>query len=127
MGVLGHRPLRRVVRLTVAKSVRVTSAQVKAAQSLVRDAGEAGELVSPTLLKIANAQPRTRLSDLRRARGMTQAQVAQTMRVSQQRVSEFERRDIRHVGAQTLRRYIEALGGRLAIAIDFDDGTHIEA
>ena len=43
----------------MAKSVRVTSAHVKAAKTLVELARQRGEDVSPSILKIANAKRRT--------------------------------------------------------------------
>ncbi len=61
-----------------------------------------------------------RLAELRRARGLTQAQVAERMGVTKGRVSQIERG---HLSSQdVLARYATALGGRLHQAIYFDDG-----
>ncbi|WP_037917046.1 helix-turn-helix domain-containing protein [Actinacidiphila yeochonensis] len=61
-----------------------------------------------------------RLAELRRARGLTQQQVADRMGVSKGRVSQIERG---HASSQdVLARYAVALGGRLHQAIYFDDG-----
>ncbi|MFF5077214.1 helix-turn-helix domain-containing protein [Actinoplanes sp. NPDC000266] len=61
-----------------------------------------------------------RLAEVRRARGLTQQQVAQGMGVTKGRVSQIERGKIS--GQEVLARYAAALGGRLHQAIYFDDG-----
>jgi DNA-binding XRE family transcriptional regulator len=61
-----------------------------------------------------------RLAELRRARGFTQAQIAERMGVTKGRVSQIERGRIS--GQDVLARYAAALGGRLHQAIYFDDG-----
>jgi DNA-binding XRE family transcriptional regulator len=61
-----------------------------------------------------------RLAEVRRARGLTQQQVADHMAVSKGRVSQIERGKIS--GQDVLVRYAAALGGRLHQAIYFDDG-----
>jgi DNA-binding XRE family transcriptional regulator len=61
-----------------------------------------------------------RLAEIRRARGLTQQQVADRMGVTKGRVSQIERGKIS--GQDVLTRYATALGGRLHQAIYFDDG-----
>jgi len=61
-----------------------------------------------------------RLAELRRARGLTQQQVADRMGITKGRVSQIERGKIS--GQEVLVRYAVALGGRLHQAIYFDDG-----
>jgi DNA-binding XRE family transcriptional regulator len=61
-----------------------------------------------------------RLAELRRARGLTQQEVAERMQVTKGRVSQIERGKIS--GQDVLGRYAAALGGRLHQAIYFDDG-----
>lgn len=61
-----------------------------------------------------------RLAEIRRARGLTQAQVAERMGVTKGRVSQIEQGKIS--GQEVLLRYAAALGGRLHQAISFDDG-----
>ncbi len=61
-----------------------------------------------------------RLGEVRRARGITQAQIAQRMGVTKGRVSQIERGRIS--GQDVVARYAAALGGRLHQAIYFDDG-----
>lgn len=61
-----------------------------------------------------------RLAEIRRARGMTQLQVADAMGVTKGRVSQIEQGKIS--GHDVLARYAAALGGRLHQAIYFDDG-----
>lgn len=59
------------------------------------------------------------LAELREARGMSQASVADELGTSRPNVSRIESEfDVR---LSTLERYIEALGGRLEIHAVFDD------
>lgn len=59
----------------------------------------------------ASGAPAVDFAALRRQRGLTQAQVAKRMRMSQSDLSKLERRpDVR---LSTLRRFARALGGRL--------------
>lgn len=59
------------------------------------------------------------LRELRQARNMTQAALAQRLQMVQPSVSRLERQTDLYVS--TLRRYIEAAGGRLEIRAVFDD------
>ena len=62
---------------------------------------------------------------LRQARnegGMTQVELAHAMGVSQNRVSRMERGDITAMSIDSIRRYIEALGGKISLAADLPTG-----
>ncbi len=61
-----------------------------------------------------------RLAEVRKARGLTQQQVAERMGITKGRVSQIEQGKIS--GQEVLSRFAEALGGRLHQAIYFDDG-----
>jgi DNA-binding XRE family transcriptional regulator len=63
----------------------------------------------------------TRLAEVRRARGLTQQQVAERMGVTKGRVSQIEQGKLS--GQDVVARYATALGGRLHQAIYFDDGN----
>jgi DNA-binding transcriptional regulator YiaG len=54
------------------------------------------------------------LAALRRAQGLTQAQVAETMGITQGRVSQMERGQA-HLTNTTMAAYLEAIGGELTI------------
>jgi hypothetical protein len=60
------------------------------------------------------------LQELRHARELTQATLAQTMECGQDESSKLERRAAMLVS--TLRRYVEAMRGRLDIVARFPDG-----
>lgn len=62
-----------------------------------------------------------RLAEERKRRGLTQAQLAEIMRVSPGRVSQIERGEVPTLDA--IARYFEALGGRLDVVANFDDHT----
>jgi transcriptional regulator with XRE-family HTH domain len=66
-------------------------------------------------------EPPSALAELRRGRGLTQMQVARALGATQPGVSALEGRSDLHVS--TLRRYVEALGGRLELSAVFADGT----
>ena len=61
------------------------------------------------------------LEALRRARSLTQEEVAEALTVDQPAVAKLEKRGDMHVG--NLRRYVEALGGTLEITAHFADTT----
>ena len=60
------------------------------------------------------------LQELRRARALSQDQLARTLGIKQDSVSKLERRTDMYI--QTLRNYIEAVGGQLEITAQFPDG-----
>jgi DNA-binding XRE family transcriptional regulator len=64
-----------------------------------------------------------RLVELRKARGLTQKQVADAMGVSQRRVSAIEHGDVDRSELTTLRNYIQALGGQIHVVAQFDEIT----
>ena len=56
-----------------------------------------------------------RLRDLREGAGLTQAQLAERIGVGQRQVSKIERGDLDSAKVGTIRSYLEAVGGGLAI------------
>ena len=60
------------------------------------------------------------LHELRRARALTQQELAETLNVNQPAVAKLEQRT--DVYVSSLRSYIEAVGGRLKIIAEFPDG-----
>ena len=60
------------------------------------------------------------LAELRRARLRSQQELARALRIGQPAVAKLERRTDMYVS--NLRRYVEALGGKLEIAARFPDG-----
>ena len=59
------------------------------------------------------------LQELRRARAMTQVNLAKSLGVAQKQVSQIEKRTDMHIS--TLRRSIEAMGGKLSLIAEFPD------
>ena len=59
------------------------------------------------------------LQELRKARHVTQVEVAKAMSVEQAAVSKLERREDMYVS--TLREYVKALGGELKLVASFPD------
>ena len=62
-----------------------------------------------------------RLRELREALQLTQVEVAARLDVSQNRVSRIERGDIDRAQVDTLRKYVEALGGTLRVEVEVGD------
>ena len=60
------------------------------------------------------------LHELRRARALTQRDLAETLKVNQPAVSKLEQRT--DVYVSSLRSYIEAIGGKLRIVAEFPEG-----
>ena len=64
-----------------------------------------------------------RLRELREQFDLTQVELAAELDVSQNRVSRIERGDIDKTQVDTLRRYVEALGGHLRLVVQVGDDT----
>lgn len=62
-----------------------------------------------------------KLRELREQFAMTQVELAKQLPVSQNRVSAIERGDIDHTQVDTLRRYVQALGGKLEIIVSMGE------
>lgn len=62
-----------------------------------------------------------RLKELRKASELTQVELAERLQMSQNRVSMIERGDIERAKVDTLRRYVEAVGGELRIEVELGD------
>lgn len=63
------------------------------------------------------------LSQLRKAKGLTQEAMADLLGVSQAEVSKMERRSELYIG--TLKKFIEAMDGELVLAARFADGVEV--
>jgi DNA-binding XRE family transcriptional regulator len=59
------------------------------------------------------------MRELRHARSLTQAKLAKRLGVAQKQISEIEKRTDMHIS--TLRRSIEAMGGKLSLVAEFPD------
>ncbi|MBB3172162.1 helix-turn-helix domain-containing protein [Parvibacter caecicola] len=62
------------------------------------------------------------LREARKASHMTQVELARAMGVSQNRVSRMESGDIGSMSLDTIRRYIEAVGGSVTLVADLPTG-----
>jgi predicted XRE-type DNA-binding protein len=63
------------------------------------------------------------LAQMRKQRGLTQAQVAEAMGVSQARVSKMEHGDVERMQVESIAAYVTAIGGHLRLVADFDQST----
>ena len=62
-----------------------------------------------------------RLRELREASDLTQVELAGRLHVSQNRISRIEHGDIERAQVDTLRKYIEAVGGTLRVEVQLGD------
>lgn len=66
-----------------------------------------------------------RLRELREDAGYTQTSLAAAIGVGQNRVSQMEHGDLGTSRVDTLRRYVEATGGELEVAVKRPDGSRV--
>ena len=93
----GHRPFRELTKgFTPARRARVAA-------------------------KAAALREEMTLEELRKARDLSQEEIAQALAVGQPTVAKLEKRTDMHIS--NLRRYIEALGGKLEITARFPDAS----
>lgn len=64
------------------------------------------------------------MRELRKARRITQVELAKALGVNQEQVSRIEKRTDLHIS--TLKRSIEAMGGELTLIAKFPDGAPIK-
>jgi DNA-binding XRE family transcriptional regulator len=64
-----------------------------------------------------------RLSERRKALGLTQSEVAERMGITKSRVSQIERGEVSTI--ETVARYVQAIGGRIQISAVFGDDLYI--
>ena len=62
-----------------------------------------------------------RLKELRKELNITQVELAQLLHVSQNRISRIEHGDIEKSQVDTLRKYVEAVGGPLTLEVQLGD------
>ena len=65
------------------------------------------------------------LAQIRKQADFTHREVAEKLGVGQSRISELEHADLGSVRVDTLRRYLEAMGGQLVIVAAMADGSEI--
>ena len=63
------------------------------------------------------------LQELRKAKALTQVQLAATLGIRQATIAQMEKRS--DLMLSTLRSYVEAMGGRLNLIVEFPDHTPV--
>ncbi|GAA1871836.1 hypothetical protein GCM10009715_18400 [Paeniglutamicibacter psychrophenolicus] len=61
------------------------------------------------------------MRELREASDLTQVQLAGRLQVTQNRVPRIEHGDIERTQVDTLRKYVEAIGGKLRVEVELGD------
>jgi len=96
---------------------------------MAKQLSELMKKVGPTVVNAARAQAdqeifELRLAQLRQTAEMSQHDIAVVLGISQPSVANLEKRG-HEVKISSLKRYIEALGGKLSLNIELADGRHI--
>lgn len=94
-------------------------------EQFMQDNGITREEVDEAKGKLLEEARLYRLKEARKARNMTQKQLAKTLGVSQKRVSVLETGDIARVKVDTLKRYLAGIGGTLHVTASMPDGRDI--
>lgn len=86
-------------------------------------AREEPKVVAQAEKKAAEMLLNIHLAELRERLNLTQAELAQAMGIRQPSISDMEKpgRDLK---LSSLKRYVEASGGKLRIDVELPDGTH---
>jgi transcriptional regulator with XRE-family HTH domain len=93
----------------------------KSLDELVRDRPVDRARVDAHKRRILEEVRAYRLRELREASDLTQVELAARLEVSQNRVSRIEHGDIERAQVDTLRKYVEAVGGHLRVEVEFGD------
>lgn len=91
---------------------------------LIRDKGLSADSVEQLKQKLAKQQYLFALRELRSLTSKTQAELAETLGVTQNRISKLERYELGRLELQTIRSYINALGGELSLVVEIDGHQH---
>ena len=86
-------------------------------------ATEKPEVVSKAKQKAEEMLLNIHLAELRQRAQKTQLDMAQLLNVKQPTVAGIERRG-RDLKISSLKRYVEAIGGKLRLDVELPDGTH---
>ncbi|WP_112248324.1 helix-turn-helix domain-containing protein [Kribbella monticola] len=82
---------------------------------------EAEARVSALKEEVRAEQRAYRLAEVRKQHGMTQLQLAESLHITQAAVSSIERGELSRSELSTIRKYVEALGGKVEIVANFGD------
>ncbi|KTD00633.1 MULTISPECIES: helix-turn-helix domain-containing protein [Legionella] len=86
-------------------------------------AEEKPEIIAEAREKAADMLLNIHLAELRELVQKTQVEVAQTLGIKQPTVAEMEKRG-RDLKLSSLKRYVEATGGKLRLDVELPNGTH---
>lgn len=90
-------------------------------EELMADRLADGVAVSDDKVRMRRERTASVLRQLREAQNLTQADLAELLYVSQERVSAIERGELARAQIDTLRRYVRALGGELCVEVHLND------
>jgi len=76
------------------------------------------EVGAPQIAQV-RARKEIRLGEMRRLRKLTQARLSKKLGIGQEGVSRIEKRTDLYVS--TLRRYVDGVGGKLSLVVEFPD------
>jgi len=85
---------------------------------------EQPELVARAKAKAERMLLDIRLAEIRELLGKTQMEIADAMAIKQPTVARLERKG-QDLKLSTLKRYVEAAGGKVRVDIELPDGRHV--
>lgn len=95
-------------------------------EQFMKDSGIRDQEVQDAKDRMVEQMRLYELKEARKARDITQKQLAESMGVSQKRISVLESGDVEHVEVSTLKRYLEGIGGNLHITASLPGGRQLE-
>lgn len=95
-------------------------------ERFMKDNGISHEEVTAAKERLLEEARLYELKEARKAQHLTQKQLAKTLGVSQKRVSILESGDVEHVKIDTLKRYLEGIGGNLRITASLPGGGELQ-
>ena len=96
---------------------------MKSLDEYMKSRGVTDEMVAEARAELEAYIDAYNLAQTRKSRALTQREVAAQMGVSQKRVSELEHGALGSMRLDTLRRYVESIGGKLVATAVFPDKT----
>jgi DNA-binding XRE family transcriptional regulator len=86
-------------------------------------AGESEQYQQSVQQRTQEIRDELNLRELRRLRKLTQARLSKKLKIGQEGVSRIEKRTDLYLS--TLRSYVEAVGGRLSLVVEFSDSSAV--
>ncbi|MDT5364171.1 MAG: hypothetical protein QOC69_5933 [Mycobacterium sp.] len=102
----------------------VAGKKVRTWDEVRQDWGHDPEEIDDMVAQLRAVERGYRLAELREARHLNQTELGKQIGVGQRTVSKIEHGKIEHSKVETIRRYIEGLGGHVEVVARFGDEAY---